>query len=342
MRDARLAVAHRAVLDHVLGLVMGLPWSDSLVLRGSVLMRAWVGEKARDPADLDFVMLPDQSVPIDPLDPHPYVAGLELVRQWPEVADGAGRYEIWCDGDEEFCTGGVRAIVPPEGLYWQAEAEGGESVGEYFHDLAEQVRLRPQASPDLLLEADRVRLDDTWTYAYGGDGLGGFRVVIPWRVSAADGGELHVDFALDERLPDPPIWTLIPRGDGRAGPRLVQAASPELALAWKLLWLRADSATDEGPQPKDLIDAVLLAEDGRTRLSARLLRKVLGEHAPARGVSGGYLNISAPAPERWAPFAAEHGVDGTAEHWLDRLSAARLGSPSMEPAALRDRRAAAA
>jgi len=39
------------------------------------------------------VVLPDQSVPIDPLDPYPCVAGLDAVRQWPEVVDGAGPYD---------------------------------------------------------------------------------------------------------------------------------------------------------------------------------------------------------------------------------------------------------
>lgn len=46
------------------------------------------------PADLDFVVLPALPVPIDPLDPHPYVPGFGIVQQWPEFADGAGHYEI--------------------------------------------------------------------------------------------------------------------------------------------------------------------------------------------------------------------------------------------------------
>jgi hypothetical protein len=60
-----------------------------LVLRGSRLLRAWAGDLAREPAGLDFVVLPDLSVPVDPLSPLPYVPGLDVVQQWPEFADGA-------------------------------------------------------------------------------------------------------------------------------------------------------------------------------------------------------------------------------------------------------------
>jgi hypothetical protein len=34
------------------------PWAESLVLRGSVLMALWFGEQAREPGDLDFVVVP--------------------------------------------------------------------------------------------------------------------------------------------------------------------------------------------------------------------------------------------------------------------------------------------
>jgi len=52
MTDDRERAAHRAALDHVLTLVVGQPWSDMLVLRGSRLLRAWAGDLAREPADL--------------------------------------------------------------------------------------------------------------------------------------------------------------------------------------------------------------------------------------------------------------------------------------------------
>ncbi|MFF0200234.1 hypothetical protein [Streptomyces sp. NPDC005017] len=82
------------------------PWSDSLVLRGSMTLPAWVGAAAREPADLDWVVLEDV-FRVDPLDPYPYVDGIGTVesrppqvrvvagrfQRWAEAADGAGEYE---------------------------------------------------------------------------------------------------------------------------------------------------------------------------------------------------------------------------------------------------------
>ncbi|WP_405983387.1 nucleotidyl transferase AbiEii/AbiGii toxin family protein [Streptomyces sp. NBC_00872] len=48
----------RTVLDIVLAAIAEGPWAEHLVLRGSVLMATWFGERARDPGDLDFVVVP--------------------------------------------------------------------------------------------------------------------------------------------------------------------------------------------------------------------------------------------------------------------------------------------
>ncbi|MFG2131883.1 nucleotidyl transferase AbiEii/AbiGii toxin family protein [Streptomyces sp. NPDC048751] len=50
--------ARRHALDLVLAAVAESEWVESLVLRGSVLMSAWFGEAAREPGDLDFVVVP--------------------------------------------------------------------------------------------------------------------------------------------------------------------------------------------------------------------------------------------------------------------------------------------
>ncbi|CAL9437620.1 nucleotidyl transferase AbiEii/AbiGii toxin family protein [Streptomyces sp. enrichment culture] len=50
--------ARRRALDLVLTAVAESEWAGSLVLRGSVLMAAWFGEQAREPGDLDFVVVP--------------------------------------------------------------------------------------------------------------------------------------------------------------------------------------------------------------------------------------------------------------------------------------------
>ena len=49
----RWRAAHRAVLDHLLHLVAEhSPLGEDLVLRGSMVISAWVGAEAREPADL--------------------------------------------------------------------------------------------------------------------------------------------------------------------------------------------------------------------------------------------------------------------------------------------------
>lgn len=50
--------ARRTVLDVVLASIANGPWTRHLVLRGSVLMATWFKEAARDPGDLDFVVVP--------------------------------------------------------------------------------------------------------------------------------------------------------------------------------------------------------------------------------------------------------------------------------------------
>lgn len=46
------------VLHHILRLISESKCTDHLVLRGSVLLRTWLGEEARQPGDLDWVVTP--------------------------------------------------------------------------------------------------------------------------------------------------------------------------------------------------------------------------------------------------------------------------------------------
>lgn len=55
---ARWFDARRRAVDHVLAAVASSRWAEHLVLRGSVLLRAWYGSAAREPGDLDFVVTP--------------------------------------------------------------------------------------------------------------------------------------------------------------------------------------------------------------------------------------------------------------------------------------------
>lgn len=309
-----MTAAHRAALDHVLSLIAGADWGAGLVLRGSMGMCAWAGSRAREPGDLDFVVLPQQGARPDRLDPYPYVDRFAVVQQWPEAAWGAAEYDMWMDGEEQFETRGLHPRVPPDGLHWEVAPEPSPPYG----DLLELVRRRPEAAPGVTLDADAAQVNGTWGYDYGGYDTAGSRVLIPWQVEGVRGGQVQLDFALDERLPEPPVWAVIPRADGRA-PSIIRTASRELSLAWKLFWLHTDGATRNRVRPKDLYDAVVLAEDERTRLSPRLLRTVF-QRTDADGFRLDAITIR---DVEWAAFLAEHPhVEGTAEDWLDRLGAA--------------------
>ncbi|MCE7008539.1 nucleotidyl transferase AbiEii/AbiGii toxin family protein [Kibdelosporangium philippinense] len=54
----RWLAARRAAMGHTLAVVATSPWAEHLVLRGSVVLRAWLGDAAREPGDLDFVVTP--------------------------------------------------------------------------------------------------------------------------------------------------------------------------------------------------------------------------------------------------------------------------------------------
>ncbi|MEU0003441.1 nucleotidyl transferase AbiEii/AbiGii toxin family protein [Streptomyces sp. NPDC006314] len=50
--------ARRQALHLVLAAIADSAWVDALVLRGSMLLSVWFGEAAREPGDLDFVVVP--------------------------------------------------------------------------------------------------------------------------------------------------------------------------------------------------------------------------------------------------------------------------------------------
>ncbi|GLZ81213.1 hypothetical protein Afil01_60200 [Actinorhabdospora filicis] len=92
----------------------------------------------------------------------------------------------------------------------------------------------------------------------------------------------------------------------------VPAASPTLELAWKLRWLEGGH-----PEPKDLYDAVLLAESPRVdlELSRGVFEAVWRDdfvELPPR------WSEHAPADDRWRAA----GLPGRPGEWIDRLNAA--------------------
>jgi hypothetical protein len=301
--------ARRAALDHVLSLIAEAPWSGGLVLRGSMTLQAWVGAAAREPRDLDFVVLePGERSTVDRLAPFPYIDQVTDVQQWPEAAHGAAGSELW-DPEGDFGTHGTRPRLPPDGLRWMdADDFDRESPAA---GLYEAVAAAPHAGGGIVLDVDGIREDGTWTYrVYETPGV---RLTVPFRTPDGGGGEIQLDFASDETLPQAPVWTAVPRGDG-GPPTVTVTASPELSLAWKLLWLCSDGVA----RGKDLYDAVLLAEAPRTRLGARLLRTVLGEH------TGRFRpEVLESLPVDLDGLRSVHpSLRGGADHWRGRLVSA--------------------
>lgn len=75
------------VRTHLLRLVAESRWSEHLVLRGSVLMQAWFGERARDPKDIDWVFQPQNVKLGDALCEECFAELVELVKANPTTAD---------------------------------------------------------------------------------------------------------------------------------------------------------------------------------------------------------------------------------------------------------------
>ncbi|WP_323746478.1 nucleotidyl transferase AbiEii/AbiGii toxin family protein [Catenulispora pinisilvae] len=304
---------HRLVLDHVLALIAGAECGDQLVLRGSMLMTAYAGSAARKPADLDFVVVQD-GWPVDESDPYPYVDELATVQQWPEVADGAGRARLWADA--EFDTGGRNPWVSPDGLNWVAQEDWERSSP--YGGLADLVRDRKDVGRGIELDPDGF--DEHGDWMYSGYSSPGVRVVIPWRKRLGKRtsvrGTVSLDFSLDEPMPQRPVWTRIPRLDGE--PSVIRAASAELSLAWKLLWLLQDTKDAGYAKAKDLYDAVVLAELPGMVLDGKLLRRVLRKSEGLR-VRDFTVRDLADVAVDWDAFDAEHAVGGTVDEWLRRL-----------------------
>ncbi|GAA1981278.1 nucleotidyl transferase AbiEii/AbiGii toxin family protein [Catenulispora subtropica] len=200
-QGARWYAARRTATAAVLSAVADSEFSNHLVLRGSILLKTWFGEAAREPGDLDFVIDSDHWKLTDP----------RTDRLFDEIARGAD------------------------------DASRRDDV--------------------VRIDASAALSDEIWTY----DRVPGRRLVLPFKADGCPEGSIQLDFVFGELLPEPPQPIEIAADGG--DPVILLAATPELSLAWKLLWL----ASDMYPQAKDLYDAVLLAES--TPLRYELLQK---------------------------------------------------------------------
>ncbi|PDP85429.1 hypothetical protein CQJ94_21865 [Glycomyces fuscus] len=197
-------------------------------------------------------------------------------------------------------------VVVPAGT-----APFGEPADRMFADVVGAVTA---ASADgISFDAGDVRLESIWTY----ERVPGRRVVVPWRAGGLPPGTVQIDVVFNESLPEPPVAVTV------AGANVL-AASAELSLAWKVLWLY----TDMYMQGKDLYDAVLLAENARPsrELLVTVLRPEMG--AEAETVDEGHLRREQTYGGRlvldeWRHFVRDcPWVEGGPEEWLDRFEAA--------------------
>ncbi|MFK3978904.1 nucleotidyl transferase AbiEii/AbiGii toxin family protein [Micromonospora sp. NPDC050397] len=181
------------------------------------------------------------------------------------------------------------------------------SASTEARDLLDGVLAAVTAKPGAGLRPDLVTESAIWTY----ERADGRRFVIPFGTADDPDGSVQIDIVFGEQLPVPPGVLTLPDVDA---PLL--AATAELSLAWKLLWL----ATDMYPQGKDLYDAVLLAEHttvGRD-LVRTLMRPELGAEAD---------NFTAETvlswDVDWKNFTDEYpNITGSSEHWRHRLALA--------------------
>ncbi|MFD5146126.1 nucleotidyl transferase AbiEii/AbiGii toxin family protein [Streptomyces sp. NPDC058401] len=135
-RTAAWRTARRAALDAALLAVSESQWADSLVLRGSVLLADWFGDSAREPSDLDFVVVP-RSWDID---------DARTARMLEEIAAGAaGRAGIKDSGAvcDDIWTydrvPGTRMVLP-----WQVP---GLPAGQVQLDFVFNERLPEEPEP---------------------------------------------------------------------------------------------------------------------------------------------------------------------------------------------------
>ncbi|SDX06278.1 Nucleotidyl transferase AbiEii toxin, Type IV TA system [Amycolatopsis xylanica] len=240
----RWRAARRAAMDHVLAVVAASSAAKNLVVRGSITMSAWFGDAAREPGDVDFIVLP-----LKPFHRHPQ---------------------------------GVLDVVV-------------DAV---------------KASPGAGVLAERVVREGIWTY----ERVPGQRLVFPFEVPGLPPGIVQLDFVFGERLQVPPAELELRPGT------VMLAATRELSLAWKLLWLE----TDMYPQGKDLYDAVLLAE--ATPISRDLVVEVLRPELGREAESFTAESVLAWDVD-WPNFVDEYpSVTGDVAHWQHRLALALRSS----------------
>jgi Nucleotidyl transferase AbiEii toxin, Type IV TA system len=75
--------ARQKVIEHILLSIYNSQWHWPLVLRGSLLLKAWLGDTAREPNDIDWVFRPEDVKREDRLAKQLFDELIQLLKQYP-------------------------------------------------------------------------------------------------------------------------------------------------------------------------------------------------------------------------------------------------------------------
>ncbi|MGW7248434.1 nucleotidyl transferase AbiEii/AbiGii toxin family protein [Streptomyces decoyicus] len=161
--------ARRHALHHVLTALAQSPWAGHLVLRGSMLLKEWFGDAAREPGDLDFVVVPETwQLEDDRTDR--MLDGLAAAAEALSRRGGPVRLDARAAvGDEIWSydrVPGRRLVIP-----WTAEADGVPAGSvqldfvftEHLPAPAEPAEIRgPQGAAPVVVHAASRALSLAW------------------------------------------------------------------------------------------------------------------------------------------------------------------------------------
>ncbi|AJT61755.1 hypothetical protein T261_0062 [Streptomyces lydicus] len=161
--------ARRHALHHVLTALSQSPWAGHLVLRGSMLLKEWFGDAAREPGDLDFVVVPETWQLADDRTDR-MLDGIAAAAEALSHRGGPVRLDAHTAAGDEIWSydrvPGRRLVIP-----WTAEADGVPAgsvqldfvFNERLPTPAEPAEIRgPQGTTPVVVQAATRALSLAW------------------------------------------------------------------------------------------------------------------------------------------------------------------------------------
>jgi hypothetical protein len=225
-------------MESAIAMVAESPWASHLILRGSILMRAWVGDRAREPGDLDFVVTP-ATQQVDSAATSAMLASLTerlLGRQIAPgicfAADGARMDAIWTYER----VPGRRVVVP-----WESE---GTPSGSLQMDFVFQ---EPLPAPPV--EMQLPRLDGRSIVVCAASRELSLAWKLKWLITDTypQGKDLYDAVLLAEQQELPPELLKAALGPDLAYLQIAFEVGPHRQLPWNLRGTEWDSFQAEYP-----------------------------------------------------------------------------------------------